>query len=137
MASNSHCCGSQRARRSGPRKPGFAATTGGAQKEEGSPETAQERPRLLAGPLWNLVPLAKGLAHGPAENVVGLQRKSLKNYWARISGGKSAGRPEVGVEVRALIKQMAAANAFWGAPRIHGELLKLGIEISERTVSRL
>jgi transposase InsO family protein len=41
------------------------------------------------------------------------------------------------VEVRALIKQMATANPYWGAPRIHGELLKLGIEISERTVSRL
>ena len=41
------------------------------------------------------------------------------------------------VEVRTLIKQMATANPYWGAPRIHGELLKLGIEISERTVSRL
>src|SRR5262249_41583004 len=40
-------------------------------------------------------------------------------------------------EVRALIQRMAAANPFWGAPRIHGELLKLGLEISERTVSRL
>jgi len=36
-----------------------------------------------------------------------------------------------------LIKKMSQANPFWGAPRIHGELLKLGIEISERTVSRL
>ena len=39
--------------------------------------------------------------------------------------------------VVALIERMAVANPFWGAPRIHGELLKLGIEISERTVSRL
>jgi len=72
-----------------------------------------------------------------ADTVVGWQRKGFSIYWARISRRRSAGRPEVGVEVRALIKQMAAANAFWGAPRIHGELLKLGIEISERTVSRL
>jgi putative transposase len=39
--------------------------------------------------------------------------------------------------VKALIRQMAQANPLWGAPRIHGELLKLGIEVSERTVSRL
>jgi len=43
----------------------------------------------------------------------------------------------IGSEVRALIKEMAQANPLWGAPRIHGELLKLGIDISERTVSRL
>lgn len=50
---------------------------------------------------------------------------------------ESVGRPEVSVELRVLIKQMATANPYWGTPRIHGELLKLGIEISERTVSRL
>jgi putative transposase len=43
----------------------------------------------------------------------------------------------VGSEVRALIKEMAQANPLWGAPRIHEELIKLGIDISERTVSRL
>ena len=39
-------------------------------------------------------------------------------------------------DIAALIRRMAAANPYWGAPRIHGELLKLGIAISERTVSR-
>ena len=64
--------------------------------------------------------------------------KGFRIYWGRISRQRSAGRPEVSVEVRALIKQMATANPYWGgAPRIHGELLKLGLEISERTVSRL
>ena len=47
------------------------------------------------------------------------------------------GRPEASREIRALIRKMATANPFWGAHRIHGELLKLGILISERTVSRL
>src|SRR5215472_4415612 len=65
MASNSRWCGSQRARRSGPRKPGSATTAGSAEKEEGSPETPQERPRVLGGALGNLAPLAKGLAPGP------------------------------------------------------------------------
>jgi putative transposase len=54
-----------------------------------------------------------------------------------VVAAKSLGRPTVAAEIRALIKQMAQANPLWGAPRIHGELQKLGIEISERTVSRL
>jgi putative transposase len=64
-----------------------------------------------------------------ADTVVGWQRKGFRIYWARISRRRSAGRPEASVEVRALIKQMATANPYCGAPRIHGELLKLGIEI--------
>jgi len=46
-------------------------------------------------------------------------------------------RPPVNAEISALVAKMAAANPLWGAPRIHGELLKLGITVSERTVSRL
>jgi len=46
-------------------------------------------------------------------------------------------RPGTKCEVRGLVRKMAEANPLWGAPRIHGELLKLGIEVSERTVSRL
>src|SRR5438128_12536356 len=42
-----------------------------------------------------------------------------------------------GSDIRTLVRTMAGANVTWGAPRIHGELLKLGLEISERTVSRL
>ena len=71
------------------------------------------------------------------DTVVGWQRKGFRIYWTRISQRKCGGRPQASSEVRALIKRMAIANPFWGAPRIHGELLKLGMEISERTVSRL
>src|SRR5262249_3374633 len=46
------------------------------------------------------------------------------------------GRPKISEELRTLIRTMAAENAGWGAPRIHGELLKLGFEVSERTVTR-
>src|SRR5262249_29761875 len=49
---------------------------------------------------------------------------------------KSLGRPKIDTEVRSLIHQMVKENSTWGAPRIHGELLKLGFEVSERTVSR-
>ena len=71
------------------------------------------------------------------DTVIGWHRHGFKFFWTKISQRKSVGRPAVSAEVRSLIKQMAEANPTWGAPRIHGELLKLGIEISERTVSRL
>ena len=71
-----------------------------------------------------------------ADTVVGWQRQVFRMYWARLSRRKSGGRRQVSAEVRALIREMAQANPYWGAPRIHGELLKLGIDISERTVSR-
>ena len=71
------------------------------------------------------------------ETVVSWHRKGFRLFWTWISRGKCSGRPEAIPEIRALIRKMAAANPLWGAPRIHGELLKLGIEISERTVCRL
>ena len=71
------------------------------------------------------------------ETVISWQQKRFKRYWWRLSQSKGPGRPRVSSEIRTLISNMAAANPFWGAPRVHGELLKLGYEISERTVSRL
>jgi putative transposase len=71
------------------------------------------------------------------ETVLRWHREDFKFFWTRLARRKRAGRPSVNAQVRALIKQMAQANPLWGAPRIHGELLKLGIEVSERTVSRL
>lgn len=70
------------------------------------------------------------------ETVVAWHRKGFRLFWTWISRRKG-GRPEASPAIRALILKMAAANPLWGAPRIHGELLKLGIPISERTVSRL
>jgi putative transposase len=69
--------------------------------------------------------------------VVNWQRRRFKHYWWKLSQRKGPGRPRVSAEVRTLVRTMAAANVTWGAPRIHGELVKLGFEISERTVSRL
>src|SRR5215471_10095230 len=71
------------------------------------------------------------------ERVTGWQRKRFKRYWWRLSQSTGSGRPRVYLEIRKLVRTMAGANPIWGAPRIHGELLKLGFEISERTVSRL
>jgi putative transposase len=65
------------------------------------------------------------------------QRRRFGEHWTMLSARPTAGRPPVNAEIKALVTRMAAANPLWGAPRIHGELLRLGIDVSERTVSRL
>ena len=71
------------------------------------------------------------------DTVLDRQRRRFKRYWRKLSQSQSPGRPRASAEVRFLVRQMATVNPLWGAPRIHGELQNLGIEISERTVSRL
>jgi len=71
------------------------------------------------------------------ETVLRWQRHRFREHWTKLSGRPRVGRPPVSAEIRALVLRMAAANPLWGAPRIHGELVKLGIEVAERTVSRL
>ena len=70
------------------------------------------------------------------ETVVGWHRAGFRLFWRIRSRSKKIGRPIIDTEVRALIRRMVKENPTWGAPRIHGELLKLGFQISERTVSR-
>jgi putative transposase len=65
------------------------------------------------------------------------QRRRFREYWTRLSGRVTGGRPPVNAEIKALVTRMAGANPLWGAPRIHGEILKLGLDVAERTVSRL
>lgn len=69
------------------------------------------------------------------DTVVRWHRQGLRLFWRRKS--RHGGRSPIKKEIRDLVRKMAKANPFWGAPRIHGELLKLGMEISERTVSSL
>ena len=69
------------------------------------------------------------------DTVVRWHRLGFRYYWRKKSKPKP-GRPPIAREVRDLIREMSAANPLWGAPKIHGELLKLGIEVSEATVSR-
>ena len=69
------------------------------------------------------------------DTVVRWHRRAFKLYWRRKSRAGRRGRPALDSDVTALILKMADANPLWGAPKIHGELLKLGIVVSERTVS--
>ena len=71
------------------------------------------------------------------ETVVGWHRAGFRRYWKLISKVQMrVGRKRVSKEVRDLIFRIVGENPTWGAPRIHGELLLLGFDISERTISR-
>src|SRR5213082_1829788 len=69
------------------------------------------------------------------ETVIAWHRKGFRLYW-RWKSRCCEGRPTVYSEVRNLIRHMSLANPRWGAPRIHGELLKLGIQVSQATVAK-
>jgi len=71
------------------------------------------------------------------DTVVRWHRQWLRRRWTQRSTPTRPGRPSTAAALRMLVDKMGAANPLWGAPRIHGELSKLGIEVSERTVSRL
>jgi putative transposase len=70
------------------------------------------------------------------DTVVRWHRQWLRRRWTHRSTHSRPGRPTTNAAIRRLVVQMVAANPLWGAPRIHGELGKLGIDVSERTVSR-
>ena len=71
------------------------------------------------------------------ETVLRWRRRGIALIWKYRSHRRwRGGRPRIAVETRQLIHEMARANFLWGAPRIHGELLKLGITVSQATVSR-
>ena len=69
------------------------------------------------------------------ETVIRWHRGGFRSYW-RWKSKQRCGRPAVTVEIRQLIRQMSGANPLWGAPRIHGELLKLGIDVGQTSVAK-
>ena len=69
------------------------------------------------------------------ETVIGWHRQGFRCYWAWKSR-RRPGRRAIHADVRDLIRRMSYANPLWGAPRIHGELLKLGVTVSQATVSK-
>jgi homeodomain-containing protein len=69
------------------------------------------------------------------ETVIRWHRRGFRAYWRRKSRQRD-GRPRIDGEIRDLIQRMSRDNPLWGAPRIHAELLMLGIEVAESTVGR-
>jgi hypothetical protein len=69
------------------------------------------------------------------ETILRWYRAGFKAFW-RWKSRKRAGRPKVDRSLRDLIHQMSRENPIWGAPRIHGELLMLGFEVAQSTVSK-
>src|SRR5438105_11952521 len=68
------------------------------------------------------------------ETLVRWHRVGFRRYW-RWKSRSLGGRPQVDADLRALIRRMSADNPLWGAPRIHGELLKLGFEVAQSSVA--
>src|SRR5467141_2995544 len=69
------------------------------------------------------------------ETIIRWHRAGFQSYW-RERSRKPVGRPRISAELRNLIGAMSRANHLWGAPHIHGELLKLGFTIAQSTVAR-
>src|SRR6478735_8798477 len=100
------------------------------------------RPRLTAADrllfvwLCRLFPsLRNTITIVQPDTVLRWHRSGFRLYW-RWKSCSRGGRPKVPIEVRSLIRRMSLENRLWGAPRIHGELLRLGIEIAQTTVAK-
>jgi hypothetical protein len=70
------------------------------------------------------------------ETIIAWHRKGFRLFWSWKSKRDPLGRPKISKDIRDLIRTLSTANVLWGAPRIHVELLKLGIEISQATVAK-
>jgi hypothetical protein len=92
--------------------------------------------RLMFAGLYRLTPTVLGaLAIVKPETVIKWHRAGFRSYW-RWRSRRRGGRPAVAPEMCKLIREMSIANPLWGAPRIHGELLKIGIDIGQTSVSK-
>jgi hypothetical protein len=92
--------------------------------------------RLIFVGLYRLFPKAcDALVIVKPDTIIRWHRASFRAHW-RWKSRRRGGRPTVPPDIRKLIHEMSIANPLWGAPRIHGELLKLGIEIGQTSVAK-
>jgi len=92
--------------------------------------------RMLFVGLYRLFPkVCDALAIVKPDTIVSWHRAGFRLYW-RWKSRRGVGRPTVSGAIRQLIREMSIANPLWGAPRIHGELLKLGIDIGQTSVAK-
>ena len=99
------------------------------------------RARLTNNDRWFFVqmyrwfpPILKIVTIIEPETLVRWHRAGFRRYW-RWKSRSRGGRPQIDAELRALIRHMSMENLLWGAPRIHGELLKLGFSVAQSTVA--
>jgi hypothetical protein len=99
----------------------------------------QGRVRLTNHDRWFLIRLYRWILSVLTiirpETLVRWHGAGFRCYW-RWKSRSSGGRPQIGPELRVLIRRMSMDNPFWGAPRIHGELLKLGFEVAQSSVAK-
>src|SRR5215213_2546158 len=92
--------------------------------------------RLVFAGLYRLAPgVLDALKIVKPETLIRWHRAGFRAYW-RWKSRPRGGRPKTPLEIRQLIRDMSIANPLWGAPRIHGELLKLGIDVGQTTVAK-
>jgi hypothetical protein len=92
--------------------------------------------RLVFTGLYRLAPrVLNALKILQPETVIRWHRAGFRSYW-RWKSRPLGGRPRTPADIRQLIREMSLANPLWGAPRIHGELLKLGIDVGQTTVAK-
>src|SRR5258708_8734248 len=92
--------------------------------------------RLVFTALYRVAPgVLDALKILKPDTIIRWHHAGFRAYW-RWKSRRRGGRPTVPPEIRKLIREMRIANALWGAPRIHGELLKLGIEIGQTSVAK-
>ena len=92
--------------------------------------------RLVFASLYRLAPgILSALLIVKPETVIRWHRTGFRLFW-RWKSRSRGGRPKVPLEIRQLIRNMSLANPIWGAPRIHGELLKLGINVGQTSVAK-
>src|SRR6202165_3554579 len=102
----------------------------------------KDRARLTTNDRWFFVQMyrwfpsiMKVVTMIEPETLVGWHRAGFRRYW-RWKSRSRGGRPQIDLELRTLIRQMSMENLLWGAPRIHGELLKLGFSVAQSTVAK-
>src|SRR5450755_356996 len=99
-------------------------------------QTFSAMDRLIFAGLYRLAPtVLNALAVLKPDTVIKWHRAGFRSYW-RWRSRRRGGRPTLPTEIRKFIREMSIANPLWGAPRIHGELLKLGIDIGQTSVAK-
>src|SRR6202011_5733622 len=102
---------------------------------EGPGSSHVQRPLVLRSAL-SLVPVDPSGSHDYSTRNAGTLASGRLSLLLALEVGLTGGRPPIEAELRALIRQMSRENLLWGAPGIHGELLKLGFELAQSSVAK-